>query len=51
MADHRCTWAVKGDIFRIKEMRVGLRRLVRLRRRAGVLKERCLRRYVDNKKV
>jgi len=45
------TWAIKGDIFRMRETRVGLRGLTRLRRRARALKERCLRRYVDDKKV
>ena len=38
------TWAVKGDIFRMREMEVGLRGLARLRRRAETLKDRCLRR-------
>jgi len=45
------TWAIKGDIFKMRKMRVGLRGLVRLRRRAGIIKKRSLRRYVDNEKV
>jgi len=39
------------DIFRTRKTEVGLRRLAKYRRRAGVLKERWLRRYVDNEKV
>jgi len=35
----------------MREMGVDSRELARLRRRTRVLKERCLRRYVDNKKV
>jgi len=31
------------------KMGVGLRGLARLRRRAGTLKERCLRQYMGNK--
>jgi len=38
------TWAVKEDIFRMREMKVELRGLTRLRRRVRTLKERCLRR-------
>jgi len=38
------TWAVKGDIFRMRATRVGLRGLTKYRRRAGVLKKRSLRR-------
>jgi len=38
------TWAVKGDIFRTREIGVDLRGLTRLRRRVRMLKERCLRR-------
>jgi len=35
----------------MRKTRIGSRGLARYRRRAGVLKEKCLRRYVDNKKV
>jgi len=45
------TWGIKGDIFRIREMRVGLRGLARLKRKARTLKKKCLRRYIDNEKV
>jgi len=38
------TWAVKGAIFRMREMGVSLRGLTKYSRRVGVLKERCLRR-------
>jgi len=45
------TWAVKGDIFRTREMGVGLRGVMKYRRRVRVLKERSLRRYIGDKKV
>jgi len=38
------TWAVKGTIFRTREMGVGLRGLTKYKRRVRVLKKRCLRR-------
>jgi len=38
------TWAVKGAIFRTKDMGVGLRGLTKYNRRVGMLEERCLRR-------
>jgi len=38
------TWAVKGAIFRTRQMGVGLRGLTKYRREVGALKERCLRR-------
>ena len=41
----------KKDIYRMRKTRVGSRGLTRLRRGAGLLKERCLRRYIDNKKI
>jgi len=41
MADHGCN---KRAIFRTREMGVGLRELMKYKRRAGVLKEKYLRR-------
>jgi len=38
------TWAVKGAIFKMREMGVGSRGLKKYSRRVGALKERCLRR-------
>jgi len=38
------TWAVKGAIFRMREMGVGLRGLTKYNRRVGALEERYLRR-------
>jgi len=34
-------WAVKGAIYRTREMGVGLRELMKYSRRVGVLEERC----------
>jgi len=38
------TWAVKGAIFKTKEMGVGSRGLTKYNGRVSALKERCLRR-------